>query len=59
MPLRYVMGFAWPVIWGVRRFLAAERVRPEDLEAIQAAWGKAVLLHITLWSRAFTCEGWW
>jgi len=53
-----VIAFAGPVISGVRRVLATEGTAAEA-EAMQAAWGKAVLLQITLWSRPFVHQDWW
>jgi hypothetical protein len=59
VPLRYVIAFAWPVLSAVRPLLAAEGIPAADVDAMEAAWSKAVLLQIALWSRAFVHEGWW
>jgi hypothetical protein len=32
---------------------------PDDIERMQQAWTKAVLLHITLWSRPYAREALW
>jgi hypothetical protein len=59
VPLRFVISFAWPVIAGVRPYLAAGGTGPQEVEAMQAAWAKVVLLQIALWSRTFTHQDWW
>jgi hypothetical protein len=59
MPLRYLITFAWPVITRVRSYLGAEVSAPADVNAMQAAWAKSVLIQIALWSRPYVHEGWW
>lgn len=59
VPLRYVIGFVWPVIAGVRQYLAADSVPPADADEMQSAWAKSVLIQIVLWSRPFVHEDWW
>jgi protoglobin len=57
VPLRYLLAFVPVVVMSTRKFFAhvpeAERQRLED------AWAKAVQLHVTLWSRAYTKEELW
>ena len=58
VPFRYLLGFL-PVILAIRDVFA-DAIRDEaEVNRIQDAWTKAVLLHITLWSRAYTTDGLW
>jgi hypothetical protein len=59
VPLRYLLGFIAPVIESLPPLLRAERWPSGEAERLQAAWSKAVILTITLWSRAYTKEGLW
>jgi len=59
VPLRYVLAFALPVMTGVRSYLQAAVTAPQEVDAMQAAWAKSVLIQITLWSRPFVHDGWW
>jgi Protoglobin len=59
VPMRYLIGFSSVVILSVRGFLAKDD-RPEaELIRMQEAWTRAVLLSITLWTRAYTVNGLW
>ena len=42
-----------------RKFFVDAGVQDQELQALQDAWSKAVLLHITMWSRAYTKDGLW
>jgi hypothetical protein len=58
VPLRYLLGFL-PVIFPIRDFFI-ELIRDEnELNSLQDAWTKAVILHVTLWSRAYTLPNLW
>lgn len=58
VPLRYVLGFI-PVVLPVREFFR-EAIRDEaELDALERAWTKTLLLHVALWTRAYTREGLW
>ena len=59
VPERYLLVFSAVVITSVRGFLAKSNKPKEELEPMQEAWTRAVLLHITLWSRAYATEGLW
>ncbi len=59
VPLRYIYAFAAPVIPGARPFLANKGHRPDEVDRMQQAWAKVVLLYITLWSRPFARDGLW
>jgi hypothetical protein len=58
VPLRYLLGFV-PVVLPVRRFFENGFTDGSELDALERAWGKAVYLHVTLWTRAYTREGLW
>ena len=58
VPLRYLLGFI-PVVLPIRKFFSASISNNEELTRLEAAWTRAVLLHITLWSRPYTVEGLW
>jgi hypothetical protein len=59
VPLRYVLAFAVPVLADIRKQLIRKKLPIEDIERIHAAWTKAVILTLTLWSRPYTKEDWW
>ncbi len=56
--LRYLIAFVFPITATMRSFLAGKGHRPEDVEAMHAAWFKAVVLHVCLWSEAYAAEVW-
>ena len=58
VPLRYLLGFI-PVVLPIRKFFASNISNSDELARLEAAWTRAVLLHITLWSRPYTAEGLW
>jgi len=58
VPLRFLLSFI-PVILPIRGFFA-ERIQDEmELKKLEVSWTKAVILHVTLWSRPYTSEGLW
>ncbi len=59
VPLRYLLGFVTVVILSTRRFFTDAGVSGEELQKLEAAWARAVQLHVTLWSRPYTREGLW
>jgi hypothetical protein len=58
VPLRYLLAFL-PVVTDARKVFQGEFVNASELTALERAWAKAVHLHITLWSRAYTPDGLW
>ncbi len=52
VPFRYLMGFI-PVVIPVKSFFRDAIQDDDELDNLQRAWTKAVLLHVTLWSRAY------
>jgi hypothetical protein len=59
IPLRYVLAFTAVVNDTTKPFLAAKGATVAEVEAMHRAWCKAVLLHVTLWSRAYVAESDW
>jgi hypothetical protein len=59
VPLRYLLAFTVPVAASVRQFLDGHGLSDAEVDAMCAAWGKTVLLHVVLWSRAYVREGLW
>ena len=58
VPFRYLAGFV-PVVLPIRPFFR-DVIQDEDkLNKLESAWTKAVLLHVTLWSRAYMDEELW
>jgi hypothetical protein len=58
VPFRYLLGFI-PVILPIRGFFTDAIQEEAELKKLENAWTKAVLLHVTLWSRAYTAEDLW
>jgi hypothetical protein len=59
VPLRYTIAFAAVIITSTRPFLASSASSEDDVERMQAAWTRAVLLSIALWARPYSSEGLW
>lgn len=59
VPLRYLLGFADVVGDSARQFLLDAGVSGERLDAMHAAWRRSVVLHVTLWSRAYVRDELW
>ncbi len=59
VPLRYLIAFGVVVATTTGTFFVNAKVRDEELRKLEAAWAKAVQLHITLWSRPYVKEGLW
>jgi hypothetical protein len=59
VPLRYLVAFTSVIITTTREFLGNQGHSPEQIEQMHAAWTKAVLLSVALWSRPFTKPGLW
>jgi hypothetical protein len=51
--LRYVIALVYPITATLRPFLAAKGASPEDVDRMQDAWRKSVLLQVALWSEAY------
>ncbi len=59
VPLRYLLAFLGPALLGVKPFLGKKGHAADEIEAMQRAWTKSVLLHVTLWSRPYARDGLW
>jgi Protoglobin len=59
VPLRYLFAFTSVIALTTRRFFVEDGVRGEELRQLQEAWTKAVILHVTLWSRPYVRDGLW
>ena len=53
IPLRYLLAFTAVVITTSRGYLAAEGASPEQVDRMHAAFTKSVMLHVTVWTRAY------
>lgn len=58
IPLRYLVAFIVPITATMRSFLAGKGHGADDVEAMHAAWFKAVTLHVCLWSQPYAPEVW-
>ncbi len=54
---RYLVALAVPVTTTLKPFLAATGVPPAEVERMHAAWVKAVLLQVILWSQPYIRDG--
>jgi hypothetical protein len=59
VPLRYLEAFTSVVITTTKEFLKKPDRSSEEVERMHAAWTKAVLLTLALWSRPYAKEGLW
>ncbi len=58
IPLRYLIAFIFPITATMRSFLAAKGDSDEDVDAMHAAWFKAVTLTVALWSQPYNTTAW-
>lgn len=58
IPMRYVIAFTAVVNDTIKPFLAKKGHSLGVIEKMHKAWCKAVLLHVTLWTRAYCTDGW-
>ncbi|HYO35343.1 MAG TPA: protoglobin domain-containing protein [Geodermatophilus sp.] len=54
--LRYMIAFIFPITATMAPFLAADGDPPEQVDAMHAAWFKAVTLHATVWAQPYAPE---
>jgi hypothetical protein len=59
VPQRYLIGFTAVVITSARDFLSATMKPQLEIDRMQDAWTRAVLLNIALWCRPYTAPGTW
>jgi hypothetical protein len=59
IPMRYLLAFTAVVIASSRDFLAAGGASGERLDRMHSAFTKSVMLHVTVWTRAYVDERNW
>jgi hypothetical protein len=59
VPLRYLLAFSGVIALTARRIFLEHGLDGEELLRLQDAWAKAVILHVTLWSRPYAQDGLW
>ena len=59
VPLRYLIGFVTVITTSSRKFFGDAGVRGEELQKLEDAWSRAVLLHVVMWSRPYVKDGLW
>lgn len=59
IPLRYIIAFTAVVNDTIKSFLTKNGHSLSVIEKMHKAWCKAVLLHVTLWTRAYCIENLW
>jgi hypothetical protein len=59
VPLRYTAAFTAVVITTMRSFVVDRGIPLDQAVRFQDAWTKAVMLHVTLWTRAYARDGLW
>jgi Protoglobin len=57
IPLRYVLALLVPITTTLKPFLAEGGAEADEVEAMQQAWVKAVLLQVILWSHPYVRDG--
>ena len=58
IPLRYLVAFIFPITATMRSFLAAKGHDTADVDGMQTAWFKAVVLHVCLWTQPYAPDLW-
>jgi Protoglobin len=58
IPMRYLIAFVVPITLTITPFLAKGARTSDELDAMQAAWFKAVTLTVTMWSQPFSPTSW-
>ena len=58
IPLRYVIAFTAVINDSIKPFMAKKGHSLGVIEKMHKAWCKAVLLHVTLWTRAYCGNEW-
>jgi len=58
IPMRYVIAFTAVINDSIKTFMATKGHSLGVIEKMHKAWCKAVLLHVTLWTRAYCDHEW-
>jgi protoglobin len=56
--LRYLVALIFPITATMRDFLAAKGHGAAEVDAMHAAWFKAVVLHVVLWTHPYAPDRW-
>jgi hypothetical protein len=59
IPLRYLLAFTAVIITSARAYLSDDQHSAEQIDAMHAAFTKSVMLHLTVWTRAYTTDTQW
>lgn len=59
IPMRYLLAFTAVVIATAGDYLAAKGAPPAQVGRMQAAFTKSVMLHVTVWTRAYVDQPAW
>lgn len=59
IPLRYLLAFTAVIIITARTYLNDGQHSAEQVDEMHAAFTKSVMLHVTVWTRAYTADDQW
>lgn len=59
VPLRYLIAFSAVIVTTLKPFLAGRGHSDAEVEKMQQAWCKSVMIQIALWSLPYTMPGEW
>jgi hypothetical protein len=59
IPMRYLLAFTAVVIVTAREYLAVTGAPPEQVDRMHSAFTKSVMLHLTVWTRAYVDDPTW
>lgn len=59
IPMRYLLAFTAVVIATAREYLAATGAAAEQVDRMHSAFTKSVMLHVTVWTRAYVDGAGW
>ena len=59
IPMRYLLAFTAVVIATAREYLAVTGAPPEQVDRMHSAFTKSVMLHLTVWTRAYVDDPTW
>lgn len=57
IPMRHLLALAIPISVTMKPFLAGKGANAAEVDAMHAAWSKAVLLQAILWARPYVRDG--
>lgn len=58
VPLRYLIAFIWPITATIRGFLDDGAHSTQQVDAMHAAWFKAITLTVALWAQPYQSGQW-